>query len=259
MAAIAAAAVAVGATAAGAALSSKAASKQASANKKAIRTVEDFRQQVLEFQQRIYDESSPFREIALNEAQRGQGVRDQTIPYLLSQLLSDEQPGERGYGKDFDLAASEGIDAIQRNFATRGSPSSGAAQVAAGRFTSGLVASEEQRRFARREARLNNLFRLSGLGGVPSPTTGVAESLSALNLAGQGTQDLAGLQVQGGAIDASRIGSYANLAYGVGNLAGSYGLSSFGGTGGGFGGATSTGANPYDANLPVTFDFSNVR
>lgn len=233
MAFAAAAIVAVGASVASGVLAKKAADKQAAANKKAAKTVAGFRQQVLDFQKQIYTDSQPFRDISLSEAQRGKDVRDQTVPYLLSQLMSEDQPGERGYGKDFDLAASEGLDQIQRNFATKGSPSSGAAQVAAGRFTSGLVASEEQRRIQRREARINNIFRLSGMGGIPNPTTGVGESLQALNIGQASTQDLAGLQVQQGAIQASGLQAWANTAQQIGSIASSYG----GGFGGGFGGA----------------------
>lgn len=250
--AAAAAGVAVAGAVAGGVLGAKAAKKQESKQKKAIKNVNQFRQRVLEFQQQIYDDSQPFRDISLAEAQRGQSVRDQTIPYLLSDLLSEDQPGERGYGKDFDLASKEGLDAIQRNFATSGSPSSGAAQIAAGRFTSGLVASEEQRRFARKEARINNIFRLSGLGGVPSPTTGIGESLSALNIGQQSTQDLAGLQVQLGAVQAGRYQNYANMAQQLGSIGSSYlGGGGFGGGGfsgfGGFGGAGSSGGGAINA------------
>jgi hypothetical protein len=231
--------VAVAGVAASAVLKNQAGKKQASANKKAARNINEFRAQVLEFQQQIYDDSQPFRDISLAEAERGKGIRDQTVPHLLSDLLGPETPGERGYGADFDLAAKEGLDRIQKDFAVTGSPSSGSAQIAAGRFTTGLVANEQRRIFQERQARINNIFRLSGIGGTPAPTTGVAESLNALGQAGDLTRDSAGLQIQQGAIEASQWNNWANLASDVGSIASSYG-GGFGGAGGG-GGAINPG------------------
>lgn len=240
-----AAGVAVAGVAASTALKARAAGQQADANKKAARTVGDFRQQVLDYQQKIYGDTQPFRDISLHEAQRGSDIRDATTPYLLSNLLGPETPGERGYGADFDLASKEGLDSIQRNFAVTGSPSSGPAQIAAGRFQTGLVANEQRRIDALKQQRIDNIFRLSGLDPSPNPTTGIGESTSALNIAGQGTQDLAGLQIQQGAITASKTNAYADAAQQVGSIAASYGTggygSGFSGAGGSSGGAINTG------------------
>ena len=58
---------------------------------------------------------------------------------------------------DFQLLAREGLNSLQQNFATRGSPQSSAAGLAAGRYMEGLVAQERARQ-------VENLFNLAKFG-----------------------------------------------------------------------------------------------
>ena len=57
----------------------------------------------------------------------------------------------------FQLLAREGLNSLQQNFATRGSPQSSAAGLAAGRYMEGLVAQERARQ-------VENLFNLAKFG-----------------------------------------------------------------------------------------------
>ncbi len=61
----------------------------------------------------------------------------------------------------FKIASQEGVDLLRRNFARTGSPSSGPAQIASGKFLANLTAAENA-------ARTGNLFRLAGFGTGPS-------------------------------------------------------------------------------------------
>lgn len=228
MAAIAAAAaVAVASTAVSVGTQAAAADKARSANYKARHQVKRFDQRVREFQDQIYKDTAPFREMAMRDALRNQGVRDELIPYLMGELTQGDEDF-RGFGKGFDLAAKEGIDAIQRNFAVTGSPGSGAAGIAAGRFTEGLVARERDYVDRQKQLRIGNLFRLAGIVAPNyTPTTGISEAAGLFGVQQQNVNNQAALTQQQGAADAALIAntgeSVSQLIQAGGSIAGAYG------------------------------------
>lgn len=102
-------------------------------------------------------------------------------------------------------AARQGLRILQNNFATGGSPTSGASALAAGELTAGIAAGASQRRF-------DNLLKLAGLGGAPGAGTGLQQgavslqpSINALGTAGANNIATAGLHLGQAASQAANL------------------------------------------------------
>jgi hypothetical protein len=178
-------------------------------------------QELLDFQKQVYGESEPFRDIALNRAE----LIESLMPDLTAKLL---KPAGSTVSERYKLAGREGMDLIRSNFATSGSPSSGPAQIAAGRFMEGLSAAEADRLINQENINTSNLLGFTS--GVPSPTTGVAESANLLGAAGGPAGNLSNLAVSQGAVTG---GLYGSIGSDLSQMAMIYAMGGFGGGGGG--------------------------
>lgn len=113
----------------------------------------------LELQQQQFAREQPFYDIGLQRAQFGSG------------FLPDIEQAVRNPTANpfYNLTAREGLTQLRNNFSVTGSPSSGSAQIAGGRFIAGLQADQ-----------LNNMLnRLMAVGGIgsPSPQTPQSQAL----------------------------------------------------------------------------------
>lgn len=111
----------------------------------------------------IRAEEAPFKEAALRRTQ----FADEFLPTIRERVARPQ------LSEGFKIASREGIDLLRKSFARTGSPSSGPAQIAAGRFLSDL-AGRELDRFN------ENLFRAAGFAtGLPqSQATGLVPGLT---------------------------------------------------------------------------------
>ena len=150
------------------------------------------------FEERVYAETvareAPFQAEALRRTQFGNAQ----LPTIQNRLDNPTlSPG-------FDLASKEGLDTLRSNFSASGSPSSGPAQIAGGRFIQGL-ANDELGRFN------ENLYRAAGFQGQPQPSQGP----SIVNQIGNTSGDIAGLLQNQGAV---RGGMYSSIGNTIGQL-----------------------------------------
>ena len=118
---------------------------------------------LLDFTKMVRQEEAPFRDLQLQRGQFGASFLPTLRDVIDNPTLSS----------GFQLAAKEGVDLLRRKFARRGSPSSGPAQVASGRFLEGLT-SRELDRFNQ------NLFSAVGLQGTPAQSQAPQLASSAL-------------------------------------------------------------------------------
>ena len=98
------------------------------------------------------ESGQPFYDIGLDVARTGQSG----LAAFRDEALNPE------VSPRFRLLAEEGLREIAGNYGAAGSPSSGAAQVASGRFMAGLAADERNRQ-------TENLYRLAGLSQQALP------------------------------------------------------------------------------------------
>lgn len=150
------------------------------------------------FQRRVYEETvgreAPFNALALERSQFG----NRQLPTIQNRLDNPTlSPG-------FDLAMKEGLDALRSNFSASGSPSSGPAQIAGGRFAEGL-ANDELGRFN------ENLYRAAGFQGQLQPSQGPA----IVNQIGDTTKGIADLTASQGAV---KGGLYSSTGNTIGQL-----------------------------------------
>lgn len=172
------------------------AKEQAKAIKKATSTEQAFQNRLLDFQKEAYSGGQPFRDVAL-----------ETLPTLKDYVMNPT------ISPSFKLAGEEGLNLISSEAATAGSPTSGPAQIAKGRFMSGLASSESDRM-------MNNLFRLAGFTtGVSSETTSQAGNI--LGTAGGVAGNIANLQTMQGAVSG---GLYGSIGQTIGQLPYMYSL-----------------------------------
>jgi len=79
--------------------------------------------------------AAPFFDLALNRGKFGESFYPMLADRIQNPTLSPA----------FKLYAKEGLDTLRSNYATTGSPSSGPAQIAGGRFLEGLAANQLER------------------------------------------------------------------------------------------------------------------
>ena len=116
----------------------------------------------------------------------GQETLQTTLQALREQALNPTaSPG-------FKLAAEEGLRQIANNFSTQGAPDSGPAQIAAGRFMTGLAANE-------RDRQLQTLYNVAQVG---ANITG----------GGQATEAALGFGAQRGGLFGERVALNQNIA-----------------------------------------------
>jgi len=195
-----AAAIAVGA---GTAMKGVASAQQAKALGKASRIQGAYQDRLLGFQQQVYDEAQPFRDISLKYARAGEEALPQLSELALNPTMS------AGYG----LASREGLKSLQQNFATQGAPDSGPAAIAAGRFSVGLSANE-------RDRQIDTLYRLAGFGNLAPGQANAALNTSAslLESGRAGALSLAQLAAAKGANNAALIGGLGEDLIGLGTM-----------------------------------------
>ncbi len=185
------------------------AKKQRQAIGKAARGQEAFQQNLLDFQREVFEGGQPFRDISLEFARTGA----ETLPQLQENVMNPT------LSAGFGLAAQEGLQLLSQNAAVTGSPTSGPAQIAKGRFMAGLSSAETDRM-------MNNMFRLAGFGtgagGQATAATGQAGQ--ALGAAGGVAGNLANLQVAQGAVQG---GLYGSIGQTIAQLPMAYQLSQF--------------------------------
>lgn len=150
------------------------------------------------FQEKVYAETTareaPFNAAALERTRFGNAQ----LPTIQNRLDNPTlSPG-------FNLAAKEGLDTLRSSFSATGSPSSGPAQIAGGRFIEGLT-NDELGRFN------ENLYRAAGFQGQQTPSQGP----SVVNQIGNTTGDIAGLLQNQGAV---KGGLYSSIGNTIGQL-----------------------------------------
>ncbi len=193
----------------------------------AERSQQAFQNRLIDFQREVFESGQPFRDISLDFARTGA----ETLPQLQQNVLNPQ------LSSGFGLAAQEGLQLLSQNAAVTGSPTSGPAQIAKGRFMAGLGSAETDRM-------MNNMFRLAGFGtgagGQAAAATGQAGQV--LGAAGGVAGNISNLQAQQGAVQGGLFGSFGNT---LAQLPVAFQLSQFMNQPGG-------GANPFDFNTGVT-------
>ena len=171
---------------------------------------------LMAFQQQVYGDSAPFRNLSFERFQMLQNE----LPGLLDLLKA---PSSDTVSPAFRLAGREGLDLLRSGFATSGDPGSGAAGIAAGRFMEGLGAQEAQANIGQRNFLTSGLLSLLG-GGGPSPTTGTAEAVNLMGQTSGPSANISNLLQSQGAVTGGLYGSFGNTASQLGLL---YGLGAF--------------------------------
>lgn len=167
---------------------------QSSSLEDAIKTM----RQQLKFQKQVYGDTvnreAPFNALALERSRFGNAQ----LPTIQNRLDNPTlSPG-------FALASKEGLDTLRNTFSTSGSPSSGPAALASGRFMEGIT-NNELNRFN------ENLFRAAGFQGQQTPSQGP----SVVNQIGNTSSDIAGLLQNQGAV---KGGLYSSIGNTLGQL-----------------------------------------
>ena len=127
-----------------------------------------FTGRIEDYQGAVGTRADPYYGMAGRLGEAGTGAVEALLPTLI-QLAQGQQPSE-----GFKLTAGEGLRQLAGNFATSGAPGSGPAQIAAGRFLSGLGASE-------RDRQIQTLLSVAGLGGqLGEPSGRMALSLEGI-------------------------------------------------------------------------------
>ncbi len=187
-----AAVAAIGAQIAGSVIGARSQERQA-------RLARQQQQEFLDFSREIYEEGAPLRDLQFQDAEAGVARREAVSPTLLDSILNPTS------SEVFKRAATEGLDLISAEASTRGSPSSGNAQLSRGRFIGDLTAREQ-------DARFNRALQFAGLGGpVPTDPSGG----QAIVGVGQATAGIANLRTNEGA---SQAGLYSSIGRDVGDF-----------------------------------------
>lgn len=222
------AAVATAAIAAGTAAAAQ--DKANHANIKAQKAEANYQSRVKGFQDTLQRNTGQFGDIALDTSRQGADALQPAIAGLEQQALNPtETPG-------FALAAKEGLNALQANFATTGSPQSGAASIAAGRFVSGLSAEA----LTRQQQSLQQLAQLGAQLALPAHSENIQgnqQQVQLYDVLGRSVGRKSQLQINQGLQKAETINAYGKAGEGlVSGVAGAYGGGSTGAGGGSGGG-----------------------
>jgi hypothetical protein len=187
--------------------------------KRAAGTITGARDKLQAFMDEEYATDKPLREAGLQYGAAGAAVLPTLREYALNPTSSEQ----------YKLQMAEGLQRLQQDFATRGSPQSGAAAIAAGRYAAGLTAAERDRAV--------QSAQFLGKLGLEAPRLSEAgrQFYSNLypNIRGY-NEDLATIEVGRGNQAAQMWGNIGKGIGGLGDTALS--LYSFSGGGGGMGG-----------------------
>jgi hypothetical protein len=213
------------ATLIGARMASKGAQSAADTSAAAADRASEIQREMFERQVELQE---PFRQVGLNALRKLEPIASEYTPFGMEQFQAD--PG-------YAFRMSEGMKALERGAAARGGLLSGATIKGAQRFGQDLASQEYQNAFSRyqreREARLNPLQSLAGVGQTTAQTLGEA-GRSYGNTLGNIGMGQAAVQGQAGLARASAYGNALNqLAYLGGRYMGAPAVGSGGGYGGG--------------------------
>lgn len=162
------------------------------------RIQKEFLGRLLGLQEDLLGQTRPFRDIALNRARLVQDL----LPGLTERLTT---PSQNVVSDAFRLAGREGLDLLTANAVTSGSPVSGPAQLAKGRFLEGLGAREAQSLINQQNFDTRSL--LGFVGGGPSPVTGIGQSNALLGAAAGPVGALSSAETAKGAVSGGLFGS----------------------------------------------------
>ena len=129
--------------------------EQVDAAKAAQAQQQTFLDNMLAFQDKIFQGGAPFRQLSLDQLRRSLGSDSIVNPA-------------------FDLAQREGLDVLGNNASTIGDPGSGASQIAKGRFSAGIAG--EKARSLINQQNVRGQLAL-GAGNIGTGATGQAASL----------------------------------------------------------------------------------
>jgi hypothetical protein len=215
---------AIGAGIGGGIDASRAAEQQAGAAREAANTYAASGDRAADVQRQMFE-----RQVQLQEPFRQAGVQalNKLVPLATEYTPFGTTQFQQDPGYAFRLA--EGQKALERQTAARGGLMSGSALKAAQRYGQEMGSQEYQNAFnryqAEREARLNPLQSLAGVGQTSAQTLGQAGQQYGTNIGNiamgageaQGNALLAGAQARGSA--------YQGIGQSFGNLLGQYGRS----------------------------------